>query len=42
MLTGRHQHRVIDAGRHVPQEAPGALADAVLTVRQWWHAAGHG
>jgi hypothetical protein len=35
MFTGRHEHRVIDAGHNLPQEAPAACADAVLTVRKW-------
>jgi pimeloyl-ACP methyl ester carboxylesterase len=35
MFTARHEHRVIDAGHNLPQEAPTAFADAVLTVRQW-------
>lgn len=35
MFTARHEHRVIDAGHNLPQEAPAAFADAVLTVRKW-------
>jgi pimeloyl-ACP methyl ester carboxylesterase len=35
MFTARHEHRVIDAGHNLPQEAPAAFADAVLTVRTW-------
>ncbi|WP_207478600.1 alpha/beta fold hydrolase [Arenibaculum pallidiluteum] len=32
----RHEHRVIpDAGHNLPQEAPDAFADAVLTVAGW-------
>jgi pimeloyl-ACP methyl ester carboxylesterase len=38
MFTARHEHRVIDAGHNLPQEAPAAFADAVLTVRKWSHA----
>jgi hypothetical protein len=34
MFTARHKHRVID-GHNLPQEAPAAFADAVLTVRKW-------
>lgn len=34
-FTGRHEHRAIDAGHNLPQEAPLAFADAVLTLRQW-------
>lgn len=35
-FTGRHEHRVIDdAGHNLPQEAPRAFAEAVLTVRTW-------
>lgn len=35
MFRGRHEHRVVDAGHNLPQEAPEAFADAVLTVRAW-------
>jgi pimeloyl-ACP methyl ester carboxylesterase len=35
MFTARHEHRVIHAGHKLPQEAPAAFADAVLTVRKW-------
>ena len=35
MFTGRHEHRVIEAGHNLPQEAPEAFADAVLTVHGW-------
>lgn len=35
MFTARHEHRLIDAGHNLPQEAPAAFADAVLTVREW-------
>jgi pimeloyl-ACP methyl ester carboxylesterase len=35
MFRARHQHRVIDSGHNLPQEAPEAFADAVLTVRAW-------
>ena len=35
MFIGRHEHRVIEAGHALPQEAPEAFADAVLTVRRW-------
>ncbi|WP_229070269.1 alpha/beta fold hydrolase [Actinoplanes sp. DH11] len=31
----RHEHRVVDAGHNLPQEAPVPFADAVLTVRSW-------
>ena len=35
-FTGRHQHRVIDnAGHNLPQENPGAFAQAVLALRSW-------
>ncbi|MGI4861747.1 MAG: alpha/beta fold hydrolase [Janthinobacterium lividum] len=35
-FTGRHAHRVIDGvGHNLPQEAPQAFADAILTVRGW-------
>ncbi|GAA4976358.1 alpha/beta fold hydrolase [Actinoplanes utahensis] len=32
MFRAAHQHRLIDAGHNLPQEAPAAFADAVLTV----------
>jgi pimeloyl-ACP methyl ester carboxylesterase len=35
MFTARHEHRVLDVGHNLPQEAPEAFADAVLTVRGW-------
>jgi pimeloyl-ACP methyl ester carboxylesterase len=35
MFIDRHEHRVIKAGHNVPQEAPTAFADAVLTVHRW-------
>jgi pimeloyl-ACP methyl ester carboxylesterase len=35
MFTARHEHRVIDAGHNLPQEAPNAFADAVQTVGRW-------
>jgi pimeloyl-ACP methyl ester carboxylesterase len=35
MFLGRHEHRVIASGHNLPQEAPEAFADAVLTVRGW-------
>ena len=35
-FTGRHEHRVVPgAGHNLPQEAPAAFADAVLTVHAW-------
>ena len=35
MFVGRHQHRRIEAGHNLPQEAPAAFANAVLMVRAW-------
>jgi pimeloyl-ACP methyl ester carboxylesterase len=36
-FTGRHEHRVIEnAGHNLPQEAPHAFGDAVLTVKGWY------
>ena len=37
MFLGRHEHPVVgaEAGHNLPQEAPEAFADAVLTVRGW-------
>lgn len=35
MFTGRHEHRTVDAGHNLPQQAPQAFADAVITVHGW-------
>ncbi|UQU61238.1 alpha/beta hydrolase [Couchioplanes caeruleus] len=35
MFTARHEHRAVDVGHNLPQEAPAAFADAILTVREW-------
>jgi pimeloyl-ACP methyl ester carboxylesterase len=36
LFIGRHERRVIaDVGHNMPQEAPQAFADAILTVRGW-------
>lgn len=35
MFTAQHEHRVVVVGHNLPQEAPAAFADAVLTVRRW-------
>ena len=35
MFTAAHEHRVIDAGHNLPQEAPQAFADAIVKVRGW-------
>jgi pimeloyl-ACP methyl ester carboxylesterase len=40
MFTARHEHRVVEAGHNLPQEAPAAFADAVLTVRSWTESPG--
>jgi len=34
-FTGRHEHRVVEAGHAVPHEAPRAFADAILRVHSW-------
>jgi pimeloyl-ACP methyl ester carboxylesterase len=36
-FTGRHEHRVVSPGigHNLPQEAPAAFAEAVLTVKGW-------
>ncbi|PSJ39108.1 alpha/beta fold hydrolase [Allosphingosinicella deserti] len=40
MFANLHEHRTIAAGHNLPQEAPGAFADAVLTARRMAQAAG--
>ncbi|MFM0736406.1 alpha/beta hydrolase [Paraburkholderia xenovorans] len=35
MFVGLHEHRVVDAGHNLPQQAPQAFADAVIKVREW-------
>jgi pimeloyl-ACP methyl ester carboxylesterase len=35
MFRARHEHRVVNAGHNLPQEAPSAFADAVLSVQEW-------
>lgn len=35
MFTGQHEHRTVDVGHNLPQEAPAEFADAVLAVRHW-------
>lgn len=35
MFTAQHEHRAVDVGHNLPQEAPEAFSDAVLTVRSW-------
>jgi pimeloyl-ACP methyl ester carboxylesterase len=42
LFTGRHEHRVVDAGHALPFEAPAAFADAVLTVDAWTRGPVHG
>lgn len=34
MFKGPHEHRVIDSGHNLPQEKPGAFADAVIAVHE--------
>jgi pimeloyl-ACP methyl ester carboxylesterase len=36
LFVGLHQHRVVDAGHNLPQQAPQPFADAVLKVRDWF------
>jgi pimeloyl-ACP methyl ester carboxylesterase len=33
MFSGRHEHRVVDAGHNLPQQAPQPFANAVIWVR---------
>ncbi len=35
MFVGLHEHRIVDAGHNLPQQAPQAFADAVFKVRDW-------
>jgi len=35
MFVGRHEHRVVDAGHNLPQQAPEPFSDAVIKVRDW-------
>ena len=35
MFVGLHEHRVVDAGHNLPQQAPQAFADAVIRVQNW-------
>jgi pimeloyl-ACP methyl ester carboxylesterase len=35
MFVGAHDHRVIEAGHNLPQQAPWAFAEAVIKVRSW-------
>jgi len=35
MFVGPHEHRVVDAGHNLPQQAPEAFADAVIRVQGW-------
>jgi pimeloyl-ACP methyl ester carboxylesterase len=35
MFVGRHEHRAVEVGHNLPQEAPEAFANTVLTVRRW-------
>lgn len=35
MFIGPHEHRRVDAGHNLPQEAPKEFADAIIKVREW-------
>lgn len=35
LFAGSHEHRSVATGHNLPQEAPGAFAEAVLRVRTW-------
>ena len=35
MFVGLHEHRIVDTGHNLPQQAPQAFADAVFKVRDW-------
>jgi hypothetical protein len=35
MFVGLHEHRVVDAGHNLAQQAPQPFADAVIKVRDW-------
>ena len=34
-FAGKHDHRTVNTGHNLPQEAPGVFADAILTVHAW-------
>ncbi|SHG11533.1 Pimeloyl-ACP methyl ester carboxylesterase [Kaistia soli DSM 19436] len=34
-FVGPHEHRIVDAGHNLPQEAPEAFANAVVRVHDW-------
>lgn len=35
LFAGRHEHRAVQTGHNLPQEAPDVFAEAVLLVREW-------
>jgi hypothetical protein len=35
LFVGPHEHRIVDAGHNLPQQAPQPFADAVIEVRDW-------
>jgi pimeloyl-ACP methyl ester carboxylesterase len=35
MFISRHEHRIVDAGHNLPQQAPCAFSEAILKVRHW-------
>ena len=35
MFVGPHEHRIVDTGHNLPQEAPQAFAGAIFKVREW-------
>lgn len=35
LFIGRHEHRAVDCGHNLPQEAPQAFASAVLLAKAW-------
>lgn len=35
MFVGPHEHRVVDAGHNLPQQAPRHFAEAVIKVQDW-------
>jgi hypothetical protein len=42
MFVGLHEHRIVDAGHYLSQQAPQPFADAAIKVRDWFLLERHG